>query len=300
MRVLSGLLLRVRSEAELGGVLAHEFGHFERRHTLQHFRAGRSSTDALAWAGVLASIAAAYSSPQNAYRIQDSYQDLQVSIYGNLFQHGRDQEREADFLGVSYLNSSQLRPQAFSVVWHNVIAEAEASAQGRGLQRPNFKAIAFTASHPPSAERAAYLAELAAPEGASRDEGADRFREAMASWLPVFLDDQIKLNDFGGSEYIIASLAQNGWTAGLWFARGELYRTRGNQRDLVNAADFYGRAITMDATMAEAYRGLGLSLMKTGQRTDALAALRKYLELKPDAGDAKLIKMMIPREGTQN
>jgi predicted Zn-dependent protease len=295
LRVLSGLLLRMRSEAELGGVLGHEFGHFERRHTLQHFRSARSGTDMIAWATVLASIAVA-ASPQNAYAIRDNYYDLRMSVYGDLFRHGRDQEREADLLGISYLNKSSLRPQAFSMVWQNVMAEAEASARVRGIQKPNFKAIAFTASHPPDAERAAYLAELAAPEGAGRDDGGDRYREALATWLPVFLDDQIKLNDFGGSEFIIESLAQNGWTASLWFARGELYRTRGNQRDLVNAADFYSRATALDGTMAEAYRGLGLSLMKTGQRTEAQVALRNYLKLKPNAADAKLIGMMIPKE----
>ncbi|WP_206243599.1 M48 family metallopeptidase [Novosphingobium terrae] len=295
LRVFSGLLLRVRSEAELGGVLGHEFGHFERRHTLQHFRSARSGTDMLAWATVLASIAVA-ASPHSAYAIRDNYHDLQLSVYGNIYRHGRDQEREADHLGISYLNNSSLRPQAFSVVWQNFMAETEASARVRGLQKPNFKAIAFTASHPPDAERAGYLAELAAPEGAGRDEGADRYREALATWLPVFLDDQIKLNDFGGSEFIIESLAQNGWTAGLWFARGELYRTRGNQRDLVNAADFYSRATALDGSMADAFRGLGLSLMKIGQRTEGQAALKTYLKLKPDAGDAKLIGMMVPKE----
>ena len=47
IRVYSGLLLRVRSEAELGSVLGHEFGHFEQRHSLADFRAKRSSTDIL-------------------------------------------------------------------------------------------------------------------------------------------------------------------------------------------------------------------------------------------------------------
>src|SRR3546814_8668521 len=39
MRVFSGLLLRVRNEAELAAVLGHEFGHFEQRHSLARFKA---------------------------------------------------------------------------------------------------------------------------------------------------------------------------------------------------------------------------------------------------------------------
>src|SRR3546814_11431013 len=102
----------------------------------------------------------------------------------------------------------------------------------------------------------------------------------MATWLPIFLQDQIKLNDFGGSDYLINRLAENGWTADLWFARGELYRTRGNQRDLVNAVQFYRSAIGLNPAFTEAHRGLGLSLIKTGERAAGQAALRTYLEIK--------------------
>lgn len=293
MRVLSGLFLRVHNEAELGAVLGHEFGHFESRHTLNHFKAQRSGSDVLAWAAVLASMSA-------SYRTQNSYQNLELSVYGSLFRYGREQEREADALGIGYLNRSHLRPQAASTVWQNVMAEAETSSRVRGLPKPNFNAIAFTASHPPHAERAAYLAGLALPDGASREDGGDRYRAALAPWLPLFLDDQVKLNDFGASEYLIQSLAESGWTAGLWFARGELYRSRGNQRDLAHAAEFYAHAVELDPGMADAHRGLGLSLFKTGQRTEGQAALRKYLELKPNASDANVIRMMVPKEVSEN
>lgn len=61
------------------------------------------------------------------------------------------------------------------------MGKIEASAVARGLKKPNFKAIAFTASHPPEGERAAYLAELALAEGRERDYGAERYREALGS-----------------------------------------------------------------------------------------------------------------------
>ncbi|MBT2186748.1 M48 family metallopeptidase [Sphingobium nicotianae] len=292
MRVLSGLLLRVHNEAELAAVLGHEFGHFERRHFLEGFKAQRGGTDVLAWAAVLASFAP-------TYHTRRAYGDLELSIYGNLFRYQRNQEREADRLGIGYLNESHLRPQAAALVWQNLMAEIEASARAKGLKKPDFNKIAFTASHPPEGERAAYLADLAVPEGAVRDDGAARYRAALAPWLPLFLDDQIKLNDFGASEYIIQSLATGGWTADLWFARAELYRTRGNQRDLANAADFYAKAIEIGPARPEAYRGLGLALMKTGQPTTGQKALRTYLALKPDASDAGMIRMMLPGKGTE-
>lgn len=292
MRVFSGLLLRMRNEAELAAILGHEFGHFESRHSLGRFKAMRRGTDTLAWGALLASMAPSYDSRR-------TYQSLESSVYGSLFRYSRDNEREADLLGLGYLNKSNLRPQAASEVWQNLIGEVEASAISRGLKKPRFDTVAFTASHPPEGERAAYLAALADPTGAHRDDGALRYKDALSAWLPIFLEDQIKLNDFGGSEYIIMKLAENGWTPTLWLARAELYRTRGHQRDLVNAVQFYSNALALDGNMPDAYRGLGLSLIKTGNQSGGQAALTKYLTLKPNADDAKMITLILPKEPSQ-
>jgi predicted Zn-dependent protease len=291
MRVFSGMLLRVHNEAELGAVLGHEFGHFEQRHTLAKFKAYRTGTDLLSWAAVFAAMS-------NSRDARSNFQDLQLSVYGNLFRFGRDQEREADLLGVGYLNTSALRPQGASVVWGNIIAEAEASSAARGLPKPRLDKIAFFASHPPEAERAATLALMASPDAATRDDGAERYVGAMAPWIPLFLDDQIKLNDFGASDYIITSLAQNAWTAPLWLARGELYRARANPRDLINAAEFYANAIALEPALPEAHRGLGLALMKTGRRSEGQAALRQYLQLRPDASDSSMIGLLAGANGS--
>ncbi len=292
MRVFSGLLLRMRSEAELGAVLGHEFGHFERRHTVTLFKSRRSGTDLLSWAAILTSMAPGYQARSN-------FDNLQWSVYGQLHRFGRDQEREADLLGLGYLNQGSLRPQAAAGVWRNVMAETEASSRARGLSKPRFDQVAFFASHPPSAERARTLETLASPDASGRDDGADRYAKAMAAWVPIFLDDQIKLNDFGASDYLIAMLAERGWTAPLWLARGDLYRSRGNPRDLVNAAEFYANAIAADPKLAEAHRGLGLSLFKTARATEGRVALRRYLQLKPDATDAGMIAMLAPADARE-
>lgn len=287
MRIFSGLLLRVRNEAELAAVLGHEFGHFEQRHSVAGFKNQRSGSDLLSWAAVLAGAA-------GTYGFGASFNNLQLSVYGSIFRFNRDQERDADRLGIGYLNAGTLRPQAASIVWQNQIAEAQASASARGLGKPKLDKIAFFATHPPEAERALTLAALALPGGATRDDGAARYASAMAPWLPLFLDDQIKLNDFGGSDYIINALGQNGWNAPLWLARGDLYRARGNPRDLISAAAFYANAIAIDPAFAEAHRGLGLALMKTGRATEGQDELRQYLKLKPGATDAAMISLLIP------
>jgi hypothetical protein len=287
MRVLSGLFLRVHNEAELGAVLGHEFGHFERRHTLNHFKAARSSSDFLAWAAVLAAAA-----PSNA-AIQN-YRNIEVSIYGNLYRYDRNQEREADITGISYLNQSQLRPQAAATFWENVMAEGEASASARGLQKPNFKAIAFTASHPPEAERASYLKVLAQPDAGSREDGGQRYRENLAEWLPRFMSDQIKLNDFGASEYLIKSWAAYGWTDWLWEARGDLYRGRGTPRSFKCRRILWQRRGAQFSKQHSLPRPRSLT-DESGEPSKGRIALARYLELKPDAPDAGMIRMMLSK-----
>ena len=290
MEIYTGLLLRVRSEAELASVLGHEFGHFESRHTLQHFKSARKSTDLLSWAAILTSMSGSYA----AYR---NFDTLQFSVLGNLAKFGRNQEREADLLSLGYLNGGPLRPQAASRVWRNLILEAEASSSARGLRKPNFDRISFFASHPSNGERADYLYALAAPQGDGKEEGQDRYIAALTPWITQFLDDQIALNDFGASEFIINRLAESGWTADLWRSRGDLFRGRGQPRDHMNAADFYGKAVALDPSLAIAHRGLGLSLLKTGRPTEGRAALERYLVIKPGATDADMIRLTIASAG---
>ena len=52
--VFSGLLLRMRNEAQLAGVIAHESGHFLRRHMIRSWRDERRKSDIFAVAAMAA------------------------------------------------------------------------------------------------------------------------------------------------------------------------------------------------------------------------------------------------------
>jgi len=275
MVVWSGLLLRCRSEAELASVLGHEFAHFERRHTLARFQRQRTGSDIAAWSAVLGAIAAQPIGTTN------------LLILGGLFRFNRDQEREADILGLAYLRQSTYRPQV------RMMAEVDATSIGRAQRSQRYDRTPFFATHPTELERATYLGRLAGPDSPGREDNAQAYAAAMRPWVNSFLDDQIRLNDFGGTEFLLSQLAQNGWTADLLYARGELYRTRGNPRDLVNAADFYRQSIALDDQRPEAFRGLGLALMRAQSADEGREALARYLVLKPDAPDAPMIRMLV-------
>lgn len=289
MLVYSGLLLRTRNEAELASILAHEFAHFELRHSLQRFKRQRTTSDVLTWAAVLAGFA-----QTSSVSYGTNFQELVLTIHGSLAAYNRNQEREADIRGFAYTTLSHYRPSASADVWRSVMNEADATAFARGRPTQRYNGIPFLSTHPSDLERADNLSYLANRVPSAGDyDGRDQYRAAMAPWVGSFLSDQIKLNDFGGTEFVIQRLSSDGWTADLHYARGELYRLRGNPRDLVNAAQFYKDALSLDPEMADSLRGLGLSLLRSGHADEGRAALTSYLEIRPDASDASMLRSLV-------
>lgn len=282
MTVWSGLLLRTRSEAELGEILGHEFAHFELRHSLSGFKNKRLASDLVAWAAVLGGIA------------NTDTRGLQVSLIGATYRYGRDQEEAADLLVFNYLRASPYPAAAAADFWSNIMAEADATALGRKQKAKHRYSAGFSDSHPTNLKRAVTLSEAAAKLSDVGDAAQAGHRAAIAPHLPLLLKGQMGLNDFGGSEYLLRELAANGgWTGDLLFARGEMYRQRGNPRDLVSAAQFYGEALKAGYAASEVHRGLGLSKLRSGETTDGKAALAEYLKLSPDASDAKTISALL-------
>lgn len=289
--VNTGLLLRVRDEAELAAVLGHEFAHFELRHSLQKFKQHRAAGDVMAWIGVAAAGAATYGGSAG-YRTARTMSSLNVDIVGAVYANDREQERQADLLSMAYLKASPYDPHCFADIWGRAMDEADATARGRKQHSTRYRRVAFFATHPTDLDRATYLRDTANAMGKTGEDDRTRFDTAMTQWRAQFLADQIKLNDFEGTDYLIGQLAGAGWTPDLQFARGELYRSRGNPRDLVSAIGFYQRAIAGDAANAEAYRGLGLAQLRSRDPA-APDALRKYLAMKPDASDHAMIAMLV-------
>ena len=286
--VFSGLLLRMRDEAQLAGVIGHEAGHFLRRHMIRSWRDQKRKTDIFSIAAMAAGIGGA---GIGAY-LGDYVQLAQLGTILSLLSYSREMEAEADAIGIRNLAAAGYEPMAMSTIWQQLIGEEEASARYRGKHR---RRGSIFDTHPSEGTRMADLKAdalgLTVP-GKVYDRHRDRYLATIGPIRQMLLDDQVKLNDPGASEYLIETLAQDGWDGLLRFYEGEVWRLRNRPGDQERADQSYAAAVAYPDAPADAWRWHGIALMKQGRAGEAKGAFARYLKLKPDAPDAAWVRQM--------
>jgi predicted Zn-dependent protease len=287
--VFSGLLLRMRNEAQLAGVIAHESGHFLRRHMIRSWRDQKRKTDIFAVAAMAAGVGGA----AGGVYLGDYVQLAQLGTILSLFQYSRSMEAEADAMGAKNVAAAGYSPVEMANIWQQLIGEEDASARYRRKRR---RRGSLFDTHPSDQSRMVDLradaADVTEP-GRRYETGRERYLSTIASIRPMLLDDQVKLNDPGASQYLIETLAQDGWNGLLRFYEGEVWRLRNRHGDDLRAAQSYAAAVAYADAPADAWRWHGISLMKTGRTAEAKSAFTRYLTMKPDASDAAWVRQTI-------
>ena len=288
--VFTGLLLRMRNEAQLAGVIAHESGHFLRRHMIRSWRDQRRKTDLFAIGTMLAGVGGA----AGGVYMGDYVRLAELGTLLSLFRYSRGMEAEADAIGATLIEQAGYQPIEMSNIWRQLIGEEQASAAYRRKRRD--RGYDLFASHPAPEDRMADLKadalEVTVP-GKAYDTGRERYLDTIGNFRATLLDDQVKLNDPGASEYLIETLALDGWNGLLRFYEGEVWRLRNRHGDDVRAAQSYAAAVVYPDAPADAWRWHAISLMKAGRTGEAKAAFARYLTMKPDAPDAAWVRQMM-------
>ena len=155
-----GILPFLDDEAQLAGVLGHEIGHVTARHSAQQYT--KATTAGI---GVtLLSIFVPEARP---------FQNITETALGVLFlKHGRDDELEADRLGVKYTASTGWNPAGVAGMLRTLARLDEADGSRRGV--PN-----FLSTHPAPADRVqkveAVVAQAGRPVGTAGTEDEAEF-----------------------------------------------------------------------------------------------------------------------------
>lgn len=288
--IFSGLLLRMRNEAQLAGVIAHEAGHFLRRHQIRAWRDLRMKSDILALGGMLAGVGGA----AGGVAVGDYVRLAQLGTVLSLFKYSRTMEAESDAIGAKLLEQAGYPPVEMANIWQQLIGEQQASAAYRRKRRD--RGYSLFATHPAPETRMADLragaADVTVP-GKAYDAHRARYLAMIGDIRPSLLDDQVKLNDPGASQFLIETLAQDGWNGLLRFYEGEVWRLRNRSGDDARAAQSYAAAVVYPDAPADAWRWHGIALMKAGRKGEANRAFARYLVMKPDAPDAAWVRQMI-------
>jgi predicted Zn-dependent protease len=143
--VTRGLLALVESEAELAAVLGHELGHVNARHTAQRYSQSVLTNIGAAALGIL-------TGSQEISGLAQQGAQLYLASYS------RDQEREADALGIRYLRRAgyDTRAMAGFLTGLEGYERLQTILFGRSGAPPS-----FFANHPSTPERVAAARELA-------------------------------------------------------------------------------------------------------------------------------------------
>jgi beta-barrel assembly-enhancing protease len=133
--VNSGLILRAQEESELAGVMAHEIAHVCARHGTKNQTKGDLMQLGMiplmillpgGWAG---------------YGI---YEGLQFAIPMSFLKFSRNDEREADYLGLQYMYKAGYDPNAYITFFERILSDEKRSPGSISK---------FFSDHPPTGER---------------------------------------------------------------------------------------------------------------------------------------------------
>ena len=149
-----GLMALANSEAEVAAVLAHEIGHVAARHTAERFSQAMIAQLGTAVVGALT----------ESSQVADLAQ-LGAGLY--LAGYSREQEFEADLLGVRYLARTGYDPRAAESFLRSLGREHQLRARIEGEDAVRDRG--FFASHPRTVERIQRAISAAAVSGAPRD-----------------------------------------------------------------------------------------------------------------------------------
>jgi beta-barrel assembly-enhancing protease len=139
MGVTRGIMLEMQNEDELAALMGHEIGHVNARHSAE--RAGK---ELLVNVALTAATIAASSSEKGQQYLPILQPLSQVGASALLAKYSRDNEREADSLGMDYMVAGGYNPDGMAGLMNMLRSEAQ--------QKPSLLETMF-ASHPMSEER---------------------------------------------------------------------------------------------------------------------------------------------------
>lgn len=159
--ITRGIMALAENEAEVAGILAHEIGHVTARHSAQRYSRAQAANLGLTLLGVLGSVVGA---PTGTGQL------LSLGATAYIQGYSREQESEADTLGIRYLGRAGYQPGAMATMFRKLENDNRLRAELSGNPEAANQ-FSFLSSHPRTRDRiehAVALTEGGAPPGKAR------------------------------------------------------------------------------------------------------------------------------------
>jgi len=293
MAINRGLLIELKSEAELAAVLGHEIVHADAAHGAQ-----AQSTGMLGQAGAMA--AGIYLSSKADTGLSQQAAILLPSLGVQLLtqKYGRDAERESDKYGMLYMSKAGYNPQG-------AVELQETFLRMKGSEKANFLNGLF-ASHPPSAERLENNRRMAAKLPQGGEMGRDRYlREIrrLKSIQPAYdnYDDgreALKNRNYSEALSLVNQSIRRLPDEGIFYAlRGDIYLER---KRFEEADKAFTQAIQRNDGYFYPFLRRGLLRSHLGKNETARRDLQRSQQLAPTADASKVLGDLELQRGNRN
>jgi predicted Zn-dependent protease len=281
LQLWSGLLLRMANEAQLAAIIGHEIGHYLARHSLDQLRDAKSRSAFGQFLGIFLGAAGAGGAAVGLLG--------QLALIAGMFAYSRENELQADEIGLELMSRAGYAPQEAPRIWQQLVDEYKGDPENEATAG----SILF-ATHPAPADRLEKLASLAQKMPTDGHVGKAAFVEAIHPIRRDLLQDELKRRRPGETLVLLDRLIGDEPGNGeLLFFRGEAFRLRNASGDPEKSLAAYQSASETQSPPAELFRSMGLLQRKIGQPEAARQSFRIYLQRKPNAEDAELIRVYL-------
>lgn len=274
--ITRGMVTKLQNEAQLAAVLGHEIGHVSAMHHATFYT--RQTV-----AGLLTGIG---SSVLQASGIAGGDLLAQAGVLAAnlvLMKYSRDQERQADELGMEYMVRAQYNPAGY--------VQTMAMLQEEGQRQPSLLE-SFFSSHPLTTERIMasnqrleqYGPGLRTPEAlrqASFQEHTRYLRQVAPAYalMDEAKEDLSKGNASRAASLLAQATAQAPKEALIWVYRALAEKTAGKGREAVSSAR---QAVELYPTMFHARYAAGMVLFHEGNHRESLEQLAEANKIVAD------------------
>lgn len=284
-----GLLVELKSEAELAAVLGHEIVHAAARHGAKGMERGILLQGVVIAAGVAS---------QNSEYSQLAVGGAGLAAQLMTHKYGRDAERESDYYGMLYMSRAGYDPRAAIDLQQTFVRLSE----GRNSSWIN----GLFASHPPSQERV----DANRVTAANLPPGGELGRERYLKMIAPLLRDREAYKSFDEGRKALAkgetgqaltlankALSRQPREALFHSLRGDI---RLKQKRYTDAITNYDRALQRDKDYFHYYLQRGLARLELNQTTTGQADLKKSISFLPTAPALNALGILSLEQGDRS